>query len=525
MAQTGTKCDLLIVGGGTGGVAAALAACSRGLRVVMTEPTDWVGGQLTSQAVPPDEHPWIEQFGCTARYRAYRDGVRRFYADHTPLSPEARANRRLDPGGGWVSRLCHEPRIGWLVLCQMLQPALASGLLDLRLWTVPSGAEVDGDRVRSVLLFNRQTGREELVEPKYVLDATETGELLPMTGTEYVLGAESKRQTGEPNALDGDPEPENVQGATWIAALGYDAKGEHVIEKPREYDKWHAWKPNGWPGPLLSFDVLHVQKGTTIRFPLFSDDWYNLFSYRQVIRPETFAPGAVTEPVTIANWPQNDYYEHTVLDVPADALERRLESARQLTLSFIYWLQTEAPCHDGGVGYPGLRLRPDVTDTPDGLAKYPYIRESRRIQARFTVLEQHVAAAANEGRVKAEPFWDSVGVGAYRIDLHPSSNGRPTIDAGSLPFQIPLGALLPVRMRNLLPACKNLGVTHITNGCYRLHPVEWNIGESAALLAAHCLRNGLEPAQVYEDREKVAAFQQELLADGVEIDWPQLRAL
>ena len=61
------------MGGGLGGVAAALAAAERGARVVLSEETDWPGGQLTSQAVPPDEHPWIEDFGCTARYRALRE--------------------------------------------------------------------------------------------------------------------------------------------------------------------------------------------------------------------------------------------------------------------------------------------------------------------------------------------------------------------------------------------------------------------------------------------------------------------
>src|SRR5439155_18948690 len=83
-----------------------------------------------------------------------------------------------------------------------------------------------------------------------------------------------------------------------------------------------------------------------------------------------------------------------------------------------------------------------------------------------------------------ESFSDSVGVGSYRIDLHPSSGGDNYLDVSSLPFQIPLGALIPRRVENLLPACKNLGVTHITNGCYRLHPVEWNIGEAAGALAA-----------------------------------------
>lgn len=65
------RTEIFVVGGGTGGVAAAL-----GCRVVLTEKTDWIGGQLTLQAVPPDEHRCIESFGCTARYRRFRQGVR-----------------------------------------------------------------------------------------------------------------------------------------------------------------------------------------------------------------------------------------------------------------------------------------------------------------------------------------------------------------------------------------------------------------------------------------------------------------
>ena len=58
-----TETDILVVGGGLGGVAGALAALRLGRRVVLTEETDWIGGQLTTQAVPPDEHPWIEEMG------------------------------------------------------------------------------------------------------------------------------------------------------------------------------------------------------------------------------------------------------------------------------------------------------------------------------------------------------------------------------------------------------------------------------------------------------------------------------
>jgi hypothetical protein len=88
-----------------------------------------------------------------------------------------------------------------------------------------------------------------------------------------------------------------------------------------------------------------------------------------------------------------------------------------------------------------------------------------------------------------------------------------------------LGALLPVRVENLIPACKNLGVTHITNGCYRLHPVEWNIGEAAGLLAAFCLQNRLAPRQVREQAGHLEAFQSLLQQQGVVLAWPQIHAL
>lgn len=134
-----------------------------------------------------------------------------------------------------------------------------------------------------------------------------------------------------------------------------------------------------------------------------------------------------------------------------------------------------------------------------------------------------MSAIGRENEQIAPPFRDSVGVGCYRIDLHPSTQGRNYVDIPSLPFQIPLGSLIPVRMENLLPACKNIGTTHITNGCYRLHPVEWNIGEASGALAAYCLQNDLTPRAVYRSATHTLRFQNMLTSLGVEIAWPQLR--
>ena len=80
---------------------------------------------------------------------------------------------------------------------------------------------------------------------------------------------------------------------------------------------------------------------------------------------------------------------------------------------------------------------------------------------------------------------------------------------------------MPVRIVNLLPAAKNIGTTHITNGCYRLHPVEWNIGEAAALLAVQCLRDKVTPQQVAGENARRAQLQENLRQRGVELAWPE----
>src|SRR6185437_3526716 len=177
-----------------------------------------------------------------------------------------------------------------------------------------------------------------------------------------------------------------------------------------------------------------------------------------------------------------------------------VEQARQASLGFVYWLQTEAPRDDGnGSGYPNLRVRNDFGNA-DGTAAQPYIRESRRIKAKYTIVQQDLDSDFNPGP-RAKNYADSCGIGFYGgLDIH----GLPSVGLeqqfiGIKPFEIPTRALIPVRVRNVLAACKNLGVTHITNGAYRLHPVEWNIGESAGALAVFALDRGIAPADVPND--------------------------
>jgi hypothetical protein len=529
------RADVVIIGGGCGGCAAALAVARAGYRVLLTEETDWLGGQLTAQAVPPDEHPWIESFGATRLYRTFRQRVRAYYRRNYPLTTEARSAAHFNPGNGNVSRLCHEPRVALAVLRDLLAPYVSGGKVIILREHQAVAADVAGDRVRAVTVRNLRGGREAILKAPYFLDATELGDLLPLTRTEYVTGFESHKETGEPHA-PAKAQPGNQQAFTFCFAIDYLPGQDHTIDKPRDYDFWRKYVPKlkpAWPGALLSWsmsDPIRLKERKVSFDPRGpGKGGLNLWLYRRIADRRNFRPGTYDSDICLVNWPQNDYWLGNLCGVSAEEAAKHLARAKQLSLSLLSWMQTEAPGPDGKPGWKGLRLRDDVVGTQDGLAKYPYIREARRIKAEFTVLEQHVGTDARmklTGKKRAEitaaPFADTVGVGSYRIDLHPSTGGDNYIDISSLPFQIPLGALLPRRVENLLPACKNLGVTHITNGCYRLHPVEWNIGEAAGALAAFCLKRKEPPRQVRKNKKVLQDFQRMLQADGVELHWPRV---
>lgn len=529
--------DVLVVGAGLGGVAAALAAAQAGVRVVLVEGPRWLGGQLTAQAVPPDEHPWVEQFGVTAAYRSLREAIRGYYRDHYPLTNAARRARQLNPGAGLVSRLCHEPRVAVAVLEAMLAPWRATGQITVLQPYRAQSVRVDGDRVTGVRLVADGSAAEPIdVTAAYVVDATETGELLPLAGVEYVTGFESQDRTGEPSApAVGDPL--NMQAVSWCFAVDH-VDGDHTIERPASYDYWRAARPVVWQGPLLAFSwpdprTLEPSRGWLQPNPdddplaVEADQSKNagtddLWRFRRIAARKQFEPGVYPSDITLVNWPMIDYLDGPVFEVPEAEAARHREGARQLAWSALYWMQTEAPRPDGGTGFPGLRLRTDLLGTDDGLAQDAYVRESRRIRAVTTIRETDVSLAIR-GEHGATRYPDSVGIGMYRIDLHPSTGGDTYLDVASTPFQIPLGALLPIRVQNLLPAAKNIGTTHITNGAYRLHPVEWNIGEAVGALAAYCIRTARSPHSVHEKNDLLEEFQSLLVRRGVELAWPDIR--
>jgi hypothetical protein len=484
--------------------------CIRDRHVALFEPTNAVGGQMTTQGVSAlDEHPYIEQpGGAPASYHALRTAIRAWYAAayDVPLTMPG-ANKPLNPGGGWVSRLCFDPRIGRHVLEHMLHAA--GDRLHVYTRCTPIDAEMDGDRLVSINLHDSRRARPITVRAAQYIDATELGDLLPLTGTAYVTGAEARADTGEALAPD-QARPGETQGFTMCFFVEFCPGEDHTIDPPEGYAALrdsgvYTLSPIGRDGSPVEYRFFAHSPSGNLPF----------WTYRRI------HDGALLggNDIALINWVSNDYHARGLIDTTPDEYAAALDEAKQLSLGFLYWLQTECPRDDGGRGYPELKLRADITGTADGLAAAPYVRESRRIIARQRITAPDITAETQPGAT-ARAYPDTVGIGWYAMDLHPCvGNPRASLYAPTKPFHIPLGALIPITTRGLIAGCKNIGTTHLTNGAYRLHPVEWAIGEAAGALAAVCVEMGRDAGAVHDDAAAVRAVQDRLLAAGVPIDW------
>jgi hypothetical protein len=499
--------DVLIVGASLGGAAAAIRAAEMGASVRLIEPTEWIGGQLSAQGVcTPDENRWIETAGATASYRAFRQRVREHYRSRYRLSEVGRAQEHFNPGSCWVSRLAMEPLVAAALLRERLEslPGVA-----LHRNTRVLAAEVEGDAVTALRAVG-PGGEEIFFRGAYLLDATDTGDLLPLAGVEHVIGAESRAETGEPDAPE-TAHPEWIQPFTFPFALEMRPAGEdHTIAPPPDYEE------------LKALQNYHILDGA-MRGMFGELGWW---TYRRIIAAENFDDPAFPCDIAMINTGSNDFMGGVVPGESPQADAQTLARARRASLGYVYWLQTECPRADDPTrrGYPEFRLRADLFGTPDGIAPAPYIRESRRIRSLRTVLQQEIVAQDSAGNAhqtgaRAALFPDSCGIGHYWLDIHQGGTPEPGRFMETRPFQIPLGALIPVRVVNLLAACKNLGVTHLTNGAYRLHPIEWNVGEAAGALAAYCAARGTTPHALYRDPAALRAFQRVLLEQGIPLYW------
>lgn len=526
LSKTATKieCDILVVGGGLGGVAAAYEA-SRAkdkknmeshLKVCLIEETDWLGGQITSQGVSAfDENKYVETSGACGAYLDLRTKIREFYRKQRKLKPQHRDEARLDPGSCWVSRLAFEPRVALPIIDEFLSDAVKSNRLKIFMRnkiaaanaTVAEGGKKRIDTVKTV---NLDTGEVFEFSPKYVIDATELGDVLEVAGLRYRSGSDPRSLADEPHApIVGDPE--NVQDFTYPFVVEFCPGENHTIEKPPHYDEFNG-------AGKFSFQGYKMFEEAKRKSPDGSEATLLPFwSYRRLIDKNKFEDPNYMFDISMINWDSNDLRGHNIIDAEPATMAHRLALGKCVSLGFLYWLQTEAPRDDGGFGYPELKLSFEVLGTKDGLSKYPYIRESRRIVPHKLVAEQDIVAATNPG-ARAKLFDDSVGIGLYPVDIH-GHQEVPGAAQETKPFQVPLGALIHVDASNLVAGCKNIGVTHITNGAYRLHPIEWAIGTAAGTLLVDCLARERAPHDYLNDQACLRDLQCELIERGAPVFW------
>ncbi|HLJ57859.1 MAG TPA: FAD-dependent oxidoreductase, partial [Chthonomonadaceae bacterium] len=361
-------CDVLVAGASAGGTAAALAAAESGLTVCLTEETDWLGGQLTVQGVcTPDENRYIESLGCTRRYAAFRAAVRGYYRENYRLSEAARGQQFLNPGSCWVSGLSFEPKVGAVLLANMLAPQQAAGRLRIFFRTRVTACTMDRDRPEWIAeaAASCDDGTALRIRPRFVLDGTDCGDLLPMCGEEgpdWVIGAESCADTGEPDA-PAERRADWVQPITFPFAIDWspETAPTNLVAPPADYAE------------LRELQRYHIKHGAITGLFAGRAPWW---TYRRFLAAVNFDDPRIPADVAMINTAGNDYYGGSILGSDAgDAAQQAatLARARRAALGYLYWLQTECPREDGdGIGYPEFRLRRDVFGTEDGCALRPY---------------------------------------------------------------------------------------------------------------------------------------------------------
>lgn len=527
-------CDIAVVGASLGGVLAAWRACEAGKRVVLLAEHAWLGGQMTAQGVPPDEHHAIEFGGASQSYLAFRAAMRAHYLADPEFRNHTTMTEGVNPGDGWVSRLCIEPRVAAEFFEAMLAPHAASGRLALlrgaKLMQVKRDAAAPTSISHIECTFKESssdTAETGCVSAKFFLDATDTGELIAAAGLAYRLGKESRDAFDEPDAPQ-IADARDQQPVTWVMALRLQRddiaappSGWQPIAIPEAYATWRRYCVPHYGHPLFSLSMPGGKRGESATLPLFASgstlDWWR---YRRIVSADNWR--GPREEVSLVNWAQNDYALEPLLDGAVSSEEVGVH-ARMLSRCLLYWLQTEAPDDQGMArGYPALQLAPDVLGTDDGFAQQVYMRESRRIIGMTTLHQGPLLRDAVGGSTQTpQPLNlpDSVGVAWYNMDIHPTVVSGHGVNASVRPFTLPIGAFVPRDCDNLIPACKNISVTHLVNAATRTHPTEWLIGEVAALLAVEALDSRCSTRELASELPRVRQFQSRLRAQGIPTEW------
>ncbi|AXY75579.1 FAD-dependent oxidoreductase [Paraflavitalea soli] len=444
-AQQTFNTEVLIIGGGASGTTAGIQAARMGVNTLIIEETNWLGGMLTSAGVSAIDGNHRMPAGLWGEFRQL---LYKHYG-----GPDSVAT-------GWVSNTLFEPHVGNKLLQQM-----AAAEKKLQIWFAARWLTVKREQGQWIVTISQ--GKKQLtVQAPILIDATEQGDVMAAAGARYSVGMDSRHDTGEELA----PEKANdiIQDLTYVAVLKDYGKGaDKTIPKPEGYNASEFG---------CSCDV-----SDPASFDSPQNNCYRMMQYGRL-------PGNKY----MINWPKcgNDIYLNLVEKTPAQR-EELLKQAKLHTLHFVYYLQTS-------LGYKNLGLADDEFPTKDKLPMIPYHRESRRLKGLVTFTVNHIARPYDS---KEALYRTGIAVGDYTIDHHHLKNpAAPAIDFVKIKvpsYNVPMGSLIPRDIEGLIVAEKSISVTNMVNGATRLQPVVLQLGQAAGMMAALCIQQYKQPAQLH----------------------------
>ncbi len=524
------SCSILIVGGSTAAYSATLAALRMNVDVCLVQPLKMVGGQFTAQGLPASDDGELltqevtfstvdgERFAISKSQRWFRRRQRQ-------LQPVA-GRLQQNPGGAWVCLMTTTPVVAAIALNEPLIPYLESGKLRLVPDSDPTEVIMAADtgsgqqQVSGIKFRDRTTGHHFTVTAPVTLEATDFGDLLELANLPSRVGQESRQDTGEA-ILPDQAIPACQQSFTFNVIVEYTAARQgQMMPKPAGYGRDFWLNPYEFTSDYWTWAERRWSKKNFF-------EAFGIFRYRRVMRQSLSEKAVSIGDVSVINWgtsahPEkgqccgNDFRWGQLIGTSRAEQAALIQQARDRAQAYIYYLQTH--------GVADLKPRGDLTWSADGIALEPYVREARRGIAVTTIRHEDVAESFFPGQARARCFDDSVGIGQYHyLDLHGnlvaghvSPKGK---DVLALPFSLPAKSLVPMTTDGLVLSAKSLGTTHITNAAYRMHPMEWAIGEASGFLAVFAIWTGESPRRIVETVPLLRKLQGFMARNGIPIFW------
>lgn len=526
--------DVVIAGGSTAAFAAAIASAKSGAKTALLEPTDWVGGQLTSSGVPAIDEAWHKINDAQTGEQLLN--VSRWARDPRNITPTFLGTLEGldDCGDCWVSRFCFRPRIYLEQQLLPLQNACGDNLV-VFLETVVKRVKLDetGSRIQAITAIQRKAksgnGYDRLPSQDLTdwyspessdrftkttlqfhsntnkstvfIDATEWGEVLALSGANYLQGTENE---------EGKPGGNDTCGQStvycFIQALHERKISQtHATSDPTKLGLGdYQEKANAWN---LIWTYRRVRgEGKPAFGDLCLQNWGYSAKRGQGGNDYPFAYMFKSREATTAEI--SDWHGGVNLDALAGAEAR--------AFGWHDWFRNNAPdeFHPDQFSLAGEEL-----GTEHGLAKLPYVRDTRRSIGLDGYILKFNDLTGPASQKTGTVFPDRIALGAYPADVHPLSTcTMPDYYAGkhdTLPFYLPFRALTHYRFDNLLVAGKTMAQSFLANSATRLHPIEWSTGTAAGVAAAHMANRGKTSSQTLETISEL----QPLVRQLTPIDW------